>query len=116
MDALGATVSLAAPYFPAEDHAEARLLKATVLLDHCRFAEAREIITPAIELALRLDHPAIERLGLAGKAMRDIGRDRDGRNARRSSDHRALLAIHDLESVGRGCLAQCDSGREPDCT
>jgi hypothetical protein len=45
-EALGATVSLAAPYFAPEDHAEARLLKATVLLSHCRFEEAKAAIAP----------------------------------------------------------------------
>ena len=39
-EALGATVSLGAPYFPYEDHAEARLMRATVLLQKCRFEEA----------------------------------------------------------------------------
>jgi len=45
-EALGSTVSLKAPYFPPEDQAEARLMKATVLLDRCRFEEARAEIAP----------------------------------------------------------------------
>jgi hypothetical protein len=49
MEALGATVSLGAPYFPSEDHAEARLLKATVLLERCRYAEARALVAPVAE-------------------------------------------------------------------
>jgi hypothetical protein len=60
-DALGATVSLGAPYFPPEDHAEARLMKATVLLRRCRFAEAREVVAaladapiPALDAAAAL--------------------------------------------------------------
>lgn len=40
-DALGATVSLLAPYFAPEDHAEGRLMKATVFLERCRYDEAR---------------------------------------------------------------------------
>ena len=45
-DALGATVSLKAPYFAVQDHAEGRLMKATVLLQKCRFEEARAEIEP----------------------------------------------------------------------
>lgn len=45
-DALGATVSLQAPWFHAEDHAEGRLLEATVLLGKCRWQEARDRVEP----------------------------------------------------------------------
>ncbi len=47
-EALGATVSLSAPYFPAEDEAEARLLEATVLLSKCRYREARGLVAPLV--------------------------------------------------------------------
>jgi len=43
-EAMGATVSLRAPWFQSDDHAEARLLAATVLVRRCRWAEARETI------------------------------------------------------------------------
>jgi hypothetical protein len=51
-DALGATVSLNAPYFPPEDHAEARLLKAAVLLRRCRFGEARDTIAALADMTV----------------------------------------------------------------
>lgn len=50
-DALGVSVSLAAPWFPRLEHAEARLLEATVLLDKCRWAEARERVEPFTTIA-----------------------------------------------------------------
>ena len=42
--ALGATVSLAAPYFPNEDQVEARLIAAHVLISSCRWREARNLV------------------------------------------------------------------------
>jgi hypothetical protein len=50
-DALGATVSLSAPYFPQHDHMEGRLMKASILLNRCRFDEARAVIAPLADSA-----------------------------------------------------------------
>ena len=58
-DALGATVSLSAPYFAQEDHAEGRLLRATVLLGRCRYAEARDIVAPLTAMEL----PSLDETG-----------------------------------------------------
>jgi hypothetical protein len=52
-EALGATVSLKAPYFAFQDHAEGRLMKATVLLQKCRFEEARTEIAQLADAPVR---------------------------------------------------------------
>lgn len=71
-EALGATVTLGAPYFPTVDHAEARLLEATVLLDRCRYDEARRKVEPVagVEIPLIAEQEALElaRTALASNA------------------------------------------------
>lgn len=54
-DALGAAVSLRSPWFHVEDHAEARLLEANVLLKKCRWAEARKRVAPLTEAVTTVD-------------------------------------------------------------
>lgn len=51
-EALGATVSLSAPYFALEEHTEGRLLRAMVFLERCRFEEARKEVASLADLAL----------------------------------------------------------------
>lgn len=62
--ALGAAVSLAAPYFAPDDQAEARLLEASVLIAKCRFSEARDRVGPLAGQLLAPVDPAAARASL----------------------------------------------------
>lgn len=73
-DALGATVSLQAPWFHSEDHAEGRLLEATVLLGKCRWQEARERVAPLVEPPPPLD-PDLATQVLSSSQISDSWRD-----------------------------------------
>lgn len=64
-EALGAAVSLRSPWFHVEDHAEARLLEANVLLEKCRWLEARERVEPLTKAVMTVDVDRIPEMLLA---------------------------------------------------
>lgn len=66
-DALGASVSLRSPWFHVEDHAEAHLLEANVLLEKCRWSEARERVAPLTKAVTTVDVERIPEMLLTEK-------------------------------------------------
>jgi hypothetical protein len=91
-DALGATVSLKAPYFPAEDQAEGRLMKATIFLQRCRFDEARAEVASLADAPLPTLTDDIARTALAANMAPSLAGGEAAWNAPLVQRVRAALA------------------------
>lgn len=119
-DALGGTVSLRAPYFPPSDHAEGRLLEATVLFDRCRYEEARAVVDPLLRqreavqeevdvlMAIRRREPPAGDVGRRAWAAPLVSRVRAVLDAEPPRDPRDPIEVRraDLEVLAASYLQQ----------
>lgn len=98
-DALGAAVSLRSPWFHVEDHAEARLLEANVLLEKCRWAEARKRVVALSEPVTTVDTERIAEMLLARTVPDDWSRHVESPLVARV--RRSLLSTPPTTDAGR---------------